>query len=87
MPESGQVANRAVHAVGRDDVLGLDRVTAFQRDLGTVGGLAHPVGDVGPVDPATEFLEAVEQDLLGDVLWDHQRVWVLRRKPVEADRD
>jgi hypothetical protein len=38
------------------------------------------------VDPAAEFLEAVEQDLLGDVLRDHQRVRILRRKPIEPDR-
>jgi hypothetical protein len=86
VPESGQVADRAVHAVGRNDVLGLDRVAAVQRDLGTVGGLGHPGGDVRAVDPAAELLETVEEDLLGDVLRDHQRVRILRREPVEPDR-
>ena len=38
------------------------------------------------MDTAPELLEAVEQDLLGDVLRDHQRVRVLRREPVELDR-
>jgi hypothetical protein len=85
-PESGQVADRAVHAVGGNDILGPDHVAAVQRDLGVIGGLAHPGGDVRAMDPAAEFLEAVEQDLLGDVLRDHQRVRILRREPVEPDR-
>src|SRR5215207_5226955 len=63
----------------------LDLVAAVQRDLGTVGGLAHTGGEVRAVDPAAEFLEAVEQDLLGDVLRDHERVRILRREPVEPD--
>jgi hypothetical protein len=37
------------------------------------------------MDAPAEFLEAVEQDLLGDVLRDHQRVRILRREPVEPD--
>ena len=60
-PESGQVADRAVHAVGRNDVLGLDHVAVVQRDLGTVGGLADPGCDVRAVHPAAEFLEAVSK--------------------------
>src|SRR6266536_2153812 len=51
----------------------------------SAGRLAHPTGDVRAVDAAAEFLEAVEQDLLGDVLRDHQRVRILRREPVETD--
>jgi hypothetical protein len=39
------------------------------------------------VDTATELLEPVEQDLLGDVLRDHQRIRIVRRQLVERDRN
>ena len=38
------------------------------------------------MDSASELLEAVQQDLLGDVLRHHQRVRILRLKTVEPDR-
>jgi hypothetical protein len=38
------------------------------------------------VDPTPKFLEPVEQDMLRDVLRDHQRVGIVRGEQVEPDR-
>ena len=64
-PQSGQVPDGAVHAVGRNDVLGLDHVAVVQRDLGAVRGLAHPGSGVRTEHLPAELLEPLEQDLLG----------------------
>jgi hypothetical protein len=75
-----------VHAIGRNDVLRFDHVAVVQCHLGTIRVLPDTGGDAGPVDSASELLQPVQQDLLGDVLRHHQRVRILRLKTVEPDR-
>ena len=38
------------------------------------------------MDTGAELLEAIEQDLLGDVLRNHQGVWIFRWELIEPDR-
>jgi hypothetical protein len=85
--EAGEVADPAVHAVGRHDVPGGEGFAGVEGDGRVVVVLGDAGGGTRAAHCPAELLEPIEQHLLGVVLRNHQGVRIPGRQSAERDAD